>query len=451
VEKKVTKKSESSDSNSDSDSSDEEKEKPVSKKKVPKKVVKVVAKDESSDSGSSSDSDSSDEEEEKPAKKDAVEKKAEKKESSDSDTSSDGDSSDEEDEEPTKKVVVKEDTPKKTKPAKGVSSSSSDADSSSDSDSDDDQKAPEPEKAKKQDSSPDSSSDDSTQSSAPPADAMDETKDESTNKRKADDDVHVPSAKRAAGEGEGTKIYVRGLPWRASEEEVREFFVACGKGPVSIELPLMDDGRSSGSAIIDFSSTDDAAAAIELNGNDFQGRWLSIKYSTPKAITGPREPSKKEAGCMTVFIGNLPWDVDEDTIREVFGECGEIASVRFSTDRETGDFKGYGHVEFTQTEATDKAVALAGTEIMGRAVRVDFANEKKNNGFGGGGGRGRGDGRGRGGRFGRGGGRDYGGRGGSSGRGGGRAGGRGRGVFDTGFAKRTGAIAAFSGNKITFD
>ena len=44
----------------------------------------------------------------------------------------------------------------------------------------------------------------------------------------------------------GVKVYVRGLPWRATEEEVRTFFEACGE-IVSVELPLMDDGRSSGS------------------------------------------------------------------------------------------------------------------------------------------------------------------------------------------------------------
>ncbi len=67
-------------------------------------------------------------------------------------------------------------------------------------------------------------------------------------------------------------------------------------------------------------------------------------------------------------------------MRETFKDCGEIASVRFAEDRETGAFKGFGHVEFVESEATDKAVELAGMDVMGRAIRVDYANDRKNGG-----------------------------------------------------------------------
>jgi len=46
--------------------------------------------------------------------------------------------------------------------------------------------------------------------------------------------------------------------------------------------------------------------------------------------------------------------------------------VRVPTDRETGQPKGFAFVDFEETEATDKAVALSGTDVAGRAIRVDF-------------------------------------------------------------------------------
>ncbi|GMH90061.1 hypothetical protein TL16_g11653, partial [Triparma laevis f. inornata] len=76
---------------------------------------------------------------------------------------------------------------------------------------------------------------------------------------------------------------------------------------------------------------------------------------------------------MTVFIGNLSWDVDEETIRSIFEGCGTIKEIRFAEDRETGRFKGFGHVEFAETEGTDAAVAMAGQDVCGRPIRVDFA------------------------------------------------------------------------------
>ena len=46
--------------------------------------------------------------------------------------------------------------------------------------------------------------------------------------------------------------------------------------------------------------------------------------------------------------------------------------MRVPTDRETGQPKGFAFVDFEETEATDKAVALSGTDVAGRAIRVDF-------------------------------------------------------------------------------
>mmetsp|Transcript_10713 Transcript_10713/g.22257 ORF Transcript_10713/g.22257 Transcript_10713/m.22257 type:complete len:459 (-) Transcript_10713:1132-2508(-) len=397
----------SSSSSSDSDSDDDA-----------KKATAAVKKEDSD-----SDSDSDDEEEKAKA---APAKAAVKKEdsSSDSSDSSDSDSSDNEDDKKTNKMDVE-------KKSSDSDSSSSDSDSDSDSDS--------------------------TPASVPPVD------DSASKKRKADEEAVEPALKKQAvgGDDEGTKLYIRGLPWRATEEGVRDFFKACGSGPKSVELPLQEDGRSSGTAILDFHDAASAAAAMELNGADFEGRWLSIKYSTPKPILGAREVSQKQEGCCTVFVGNLSWDIDEETLRAAFADCGTVTQVRFSTDRETGDFKGYGHIEFAETEATDAAVKIAGTDICGRPVRVDFANDKRQSFGGGGGGRGGfGGGRGGGSRFGSGDRGRGGGRGGfgSGDRGGGRggfgSGDRGRGGGRGGGSslhKKSGGIADFAGKKITFD
>ena len=55
--------------------------------------------------------------------------------------------------------------------------------------------------------------------------------------------------------------------------------------------------------------------------------------------------------------------MDEDSVRNTFTEAGEIATVRFASDRETGEFRGFGHVEFVDPDAVDAAMAMAGTEV----------------------------------------------------------------------------------------
>lgn len=63
----------------------------------------------------------------------------------------------------------------------------------------------------------------------------------------------------------------------------------------------------------------------------------------------------------------------QDTVRSTFGECGDIKSVRFAEDRETGEFRGFGHVEFYDGACVDAAMQLASTDVMGRPIRVSFA------------------------------------------------------------------------------
>lgn len=174
---------------------------------------------------------------------------------------------------------------------------------------------------------------------------------------------------------------------------------------------------------------------------------MNIKYSTQKPITAPRQPSEKPEGCTTVFVGNLSFQIDEETLRDAFKDCGEITQIRFAEDRESGQFKGYGHIEFAESSSTDAAIKIAGTDIMGRACRVDFAADRRPSGFGGGRGSFGGGGRGGRGRFGGRGGRGSFGGGGRWGRGGGR-GGSGGGFAS---AKKKGGITEFTGNKITFD
>lgn len=62
----------------------------------------------------------------------------------------------------------------------------------------------------------------------------------------------------------------------------------------------------------------------------------------------------------------------QDTVRETFAACGDIKSVRFSEDRETGEFRGFGHVEFYDGSCVDTAKELAGTDVMGRPIRVSL-------------------------------------------------------------------------------
>jgi RNA recognition motif-containing protein len=133
-----------------------------------------------------------------------------------------------------------------------------------------------------------------------------------------------------------------------------------------------------------------------------------------------------------LFIGNLAFATTKEELESAFSNYGKVEEVRIPIDRNTGRVRGFAFVTFDSQQSAEKALALDGTELNGRPIRVRVAEEKKEGGStggrpGGSGGRtgggsgGRSGGGNGGGRTGGSGGRSGGGHGGGSG--GGREGG----------------------------
>jgi RNA recognition motif-containing protein len=84
---------------------------------------------------------------------------------------------------------------------------------------------------------------------------------------------------------------------------------------------------------------------------------------------------------MSIYVGNLSYEVTQDALSTVFAEYGSVKRVQLPTDRETGRLRGFGFVEMT-TEAEEQAAidALDGAEWMGRDLKVNKAKPKEDRG-----------------------------------------------------------------------
>ena len=79
-----------------------------------------------------------------------------------------------------------------------------------------------------------------------------------------------------------------------------------------------------------------------------------------------------------LFIGGLSWGLDWQEVKDVFKEYGEVTFVKVIKDRDTGRSKGFGFVEFsTVADAVKAKEAMDGAEVDGRTIKVDYAQEKK--------------------------------------------------------------------------
>jgi cold-inducible RNA-binding protein len=95
-----------------------------------------------------------------------------------------------------------------------------------------------------------------------------------------------------------------------------------------------------------------------------------------------------------LYVGNLPFNTDDQSLRQLFETKGAVSSAQVVIDRETGRSRGFGFVEMTNDgEATAAVEALNGQDFGGRAIVVNEARPKTEGGGGGfGGGRGGGGG-----------------------------------------------------------
>lgn len=87
-----------------------------------------------------------------------------------------------------------------------------------------------------------------------------------------------------------------------------------------------------------------------------------------------------------LYVGNLPFSSTEEELRELFGRFGSVDSVSVITDRDTGRPRGFAFVEMSEPSAAAEAIkALDGTQLGGRSIKVNEAQEKQRSGGGGGG------------------------------------------------------------------
>ena len=92
---------------------------------------------------------------------------------------------------------------------------------------------------------------------------------------------------------------------------------------------------------------------------------------------------------MDIYVGNLPYEADDQKLQDLFAQHGTVTSARVIVDKFSGESKGFGFVEMPdQTEANTAIQATNEQDFLGRNLRVNESQPKPRGGGGGGGGRG---------------------------------------------------------------
>ncbi|CAL8465202.1 g4737 [Coccomyxa elongata] len=203
------------------------------------------------------------------------------------------------------------------------------------------------------------------------------------------------------------RVYVGGLPPTGNEQNIATFFsnalaaiggTTAGPGPSVVNVYINYEKKF---AFVEFRTVEETSNAMALDGIMFEG--VSVRVRRPNdynpsaaAALGPSVPNPNlnlsaiglQAGGMSavamidaaerVFVGGLPYYLNEEQCRELLGSFGVIKSFDLVKDRETGNSKGYGFVVYMDPSVTDIACAgLNGMRMGERTLTVRRATENQ--------------------------------------------------------------------------
>lgn len=169
---------------------------------------------------------------------------------------------------------------------------------------------------------------------------------EQPKKRKAEEEEAAPIKKTKTDDGEEkvTTLFVGNLGWGIDDDKLYETFKDCAGLNSARVVTDKAMQRSRGFGYVDFATPEDCQAAFDtMNGFELEGRGMRLDPSKPR----PAEDATPNARAAdrarqhgdtvspesdTLFVGNLPFDIDEDMVTAFFGEVAEVKSVRLPTD-----------------------------------------------------------------------------------------------------------------------
>jgi nucleolin len=184
----------------------------------------------------------------------------------------------------------------------------------------------------------------------------------------------------------GSSLFIRGFPNGVEDVKVKKFFEKNG-----VQVTSVRRLNNKPFLFVDLASEGEATKALQLSGQEFKGKPLTIELAKSKGDAKPQEAKaagkKAEKGkvaanedgaktrdnASTIFVKNLSFGTEEESLKEHFEGC---TSVRMPKNNE-GKSKGFAFIEFADAKTAKAAVEEHNsTEIDGRTIFVAMAGDK---------------------------------------------------------------------------
>ncbi|KAB8238504.1 hypothetical protein ETB97_001096 [Aspergillus alliaceus] len=169
-------------------------------------------------------------------------------------------------------------------------------------------------------------------------------------------------------------VYVGNLFYDVTAEDLRKQMEKYGVVE-HVYVTFDNRGLSKGFGYVQFDTVDSARRAIEaMHMRVFEGRRVLVQFALNN-VSSRRilKPASK-----TIYIGNLPFEMTDKDLNDLFRDVINVIDVRVSVDRRTGMPRGFAHAEFINAES-----ARVGIEILskkapyGRKLRLDYSHTNR--------------------------------------------------------------------------
>jgi len=175
----------------------------------------------------------------------------------------------------------------------------------------------------------------------------------------------------------------------ATDDELQTFFEDCGEiAELVVTRNKAGDnaGKPRGVIFITFTASEGKLAALELNGTYYRGKELKVTEATRSEEATPKTGNatgSKDAGKglgFKVFVGALPYEANEKSVRSLFGGCGDIRDFFMPLNKsrkKEGHIQGYALITFETQAGMEMAISQHGKEINGRTLVVERKTGKE--------------------------------------------------------------------------
>lgn len=177
------------------------------------------------------------------------------------------------------------------------------------------------------------------------------------------------------------KLFVGGLSWETTQENLQRYFGRFGEVVDCVVMKNNETGRSRGFGFITFKDPNCVSIVLSSNPHELDGRTIDPKACNPRGMQKVRsqsdsQKSRRGGNYPKIFLGGLPANATETELRSFFSKYGKVMEVVIMYDQEKKKSRGFGFLSFESEDSIERVCAEHYVTFNGKQVECKRAEPR---------------------------------------------------------------------------